>query len=106
MQREEGRHWPLCSLPKSNLQAFGVPPGLLATVTHVYPQEDINVTRLNVEVGQYNDIETDEGGEELNYSKCAFNAVQYMREQLGLPPNLGAFTDTIRFDHGTITIQY
>jgi hypothetical protein len=87
------------------LQGFGEPAGLLATVTHVYPEESINITLPDVEVGQYNDSEIDASGEPLNYSQCAFNAVQSMRNQLGLPSELGDFNSSARFDHGTITIQ-
>jgi hypothetical protein len=87
------------------LQGFGEPAGLLATVTHVYPEKSINITLPNVEVGQYNDTEIDASGEQLNYSNCAFNAVQSMRNQLGLPSELGGFNDPPRFDHGIITIQ-
>lgn len=87
------------------LQAFGQPAGLLATVTHVYPAKGINVALYEVEVGQYNDTEIDASGEQLNYSDCAFNAAQSIRNQLGLPSDLGGFDDPARFDHGTITIQ-
>ncbi|TEU17398.1 MAG: VWA domain-containing protein, partial [Anaerolineales bacterium] len=87
------------------LQEFGQSAGLLATVTHVYPEKSINVTLSEVEVGQYNDTEIDASGEPLNYSNCAFNAVQDMRNQLGLSSDLGNLNDPQRFDHGTITIQ-
>ncbi len=87
------------------LQGFGEPAGLLATVTHVYPEKGINITLPNVEVGQYNDTEIDASGEPLYYSQCAFNAVQSIRNQLELPSDLKGFNDPPRFDHGTITIQ-
>jgi len=87
------------------LQGFGEPAGLLATVTHVYPEKSVNITLPNVEVGQYNDTEIDASGEPLYYTNCAFNAVQSMRSQLGLPLELDGFNDPPRWDHGTITIQ-
>jgi hypothetical protein len=89
----------------ADLQAFGEPAGLLATVTHDYPEKSINITLENVELGQYNDDEVNADGEALNYGNCAFNAVQGMREQLKLPLELGDFDDLARYDHGTITIQ-
>jgi hypothetical protein len=87
------------------LQAFGEPAGLLATVSHVYPEKGINVTLPNVEVGQYNDTEIDASGEPLDYRYCAFSAGQSMRSKLGLPLELEGFNDPPRFDHGTIIIQ-
>ncbi len=71
----------------------------------MYPEKGINITLTDVEVGQYDDDEINADGEPLNYENCAFNAVQGMREQLGLPLELDGFNDPPRWDHGTITIE-
>jgi hypothetical protein len=84
---------------------FGEPAGLRATVTHIYPEKSINITLSDVEVGQYNATEIDASGAQLNYSNCAFNTVQSMRDQLELPSDLEDFNDPPRWDHGIITIQ-
>jgi hypothetical protein len=94
------------------LQQFGEPAGLLATITHVCPAGDgrcikpegVNVTLYDVEVGQYDDQETNADGEPLDYSNCAFNLTKDMRRQLEVPEVLEGFDSLERFMHGTITI--
>jgi hypothetical protein len=92
-------------LRQADLESFGVPSGLLATVRHEYPTKGVDTTLPTVQVIQYGAQEPNVDGVPLTYSGCAFSVDKLMREKLGLPPELPEDDNSAeRFDHGTITI--
>jgi hypothetical protein len=78
-----------------------------AQVTHLYPVggEAESVTRV-LEVQRHPVSGVKVSGEPADFTGCDLVLAQSLREQLGLPLELGEFDDPARFDHGWVIVQF